>query len=182
MTLKRSHWVWYGLIFAVVFSLYSVSIGHNFLFDEESIILDNPTIKDLSLIPQLFQKSYFFVQGRTQDLWVLRYRPAASLSFALDYYFWKGNPFGYNLTNTLLHALVSLLFFKLLLLIFKDRVTAFLCALLYSVHPLHTEAVTNIASRGDLLAGLGALAVLYGYWRGGAGAPLFFFFLSLFFK
>jgi len=182
MKLERSHWVWYGLIFAAVFSLYSVSIGHDFLFDEESIILNNPTIKDLSLIPQLFQKSYFFVQGRTQDLWVLRYRPVASLTFALDYYFWKGDPFGYNLTNTLLHALVSLLFFKLLLLIFKDRVTAFLCALLYSVHPIHTEAVTTIASRGDLLAGLGALAVMIGYWKGWTAAALFFYALALFSK
>ena len=146
------------------------------------MLLHNSTIKDLSLIPQLFQKSYFYVQGRTQDLWVLRYRPVASISFALDYYFWKGDPFGYNLTNTLLHVLVSLLFFKMLLLIFKDRVTAFLCALLYSVHPIHTEAVTTIASRGDLLAGLGALAVMVGYWRGWTLMALFFYIAALFSK
>ena len=35
--------------------------------------------------------------------------------------------------------------------------TAFLGALLFAVHPLHTEAVANIAGRGELLAAAGVL-------------------------
>ena len=36
--------------------------------------------------------------------------------------------------------------------------TALLAALLFAVHPLHTEAVANIAGRAELLAALGVLA------------------------
>src|SRR3989338_3051787 len=182
MSFKRKGWVLYLLLFTVVLSLYSVSLGHNFLFDEESIILNNPFVKDLSLIPQLLRSSYFYVEGRTEDLWVLRYRPLASLFFAVDYYFWKGNPLGYNLTNTLLQALVCLFFLKLLTRVFANPWTAFAGALLYSVHTLHTEAVTNIASRGDLLAGLGMLLAMHSYWENRIGRSVLFYVLALFSK
>src|SRR3989338_3446889 len=87
---------------AVIFILYSVAFGHNFLFDEESIILKNPFIKKITLIPDLLQHGYFY-DGRPVLDWKLYYRPLASLTFLLDYQFWKVNPLGYNLTNTILH-------------------------------------------------------------------------------
>ena len=51
MKLTRPVFVASFALGAVIFMLYSVSLGHNFLFDEENIILINPYIKHLSFIP-----------------------------------------------------------------------------------------------------------------------------------
>ncbi|HTL71459.1 MAG TPA: hypothetical protein VL404_09235, partial [Candidatus Eisenbacteria bacterium] len=145
---------------AAVLCLYSVSLGHNFLFDEDDIILLNPMMRDLSRLPQFFL-SGFFQQGKGIGvIWEQYYRPLTAITFALDYSVWKVNPLGYNLTNTLLHAAVAVLLFQFLIKVFKDPFIAFVPAFLYAVHTLHTEAVTYIASRGDLLGGLFTLAAL----------------------
>ncbi|MGH7198300.1 MAG: hypothetical protein ACREH5_06130 [Candidatus Omnitrophota bacterium] len=166
---------------ALILSLYSVSLGHNFLFDEENIILRNPLIRSLSLIPELFMNGYFYFEGRSAD-WQQYYRPLTSATFAIDHFFWKFNPFGYNLTNVFLHILVSALFFALLSRAFGAGWPAFLTALVWSVHTIHTEAVTYTASRGDLLGALLMLAVFLLYWHGRSGMALAVFGLALFAK
>ena len=167
---------------AVIFMLYSVSLGHNFLFDEENIILTNPYIKDLSFIPELFKRGFFNLQGLEKPLWTQYFRPLTSLTLSIDYYFWKGNPLGYNLTNVALHILCGLLFFRLLLKIYRNTGVAFLCALLYGVHTIHTEAVTYIASRSDPLTGIFLLSTLLFYWNSRLKWALFTYSISLFAK
>ncbi|MBU1062053.1 MAG: tetratricopeptide repeat protein, partial [Candidatus Omnitrophica bacterium] len=82
------------------------------------------------------------------------YRPIIMASFALDFYLWKLNPFGYHLTNLLLHILnVILLYFLIYRLVEKydkRRHLAFLAALFFATHPMHTESVTWIKNRSDL--------------------------------
>ncbi len=82
------------------------------------------------------------------------YRPITTLTYVLNYTV-LGNadrPAGYHVLNVLLHwgnaVLVHLLAFRLL----GRRWLAFASALLFSAHPLATEAVTNIVGRADLLA------------------------------
>jgi len=167
---------------AVIVTLYSVSLGHNFLFDEENIILSNPYLKDLSFLPELFKRGFFYFQGRAKPLWTEYYRPLTSVTFAVNYYFFKGNPLGYNLTNTFLHCGVVLLFFRFLLRVYKNVWVAFLCAMLYAVHTIHVEAVTYIASRSDLLSGALLLTTLLCYWNAWFPGALLAFGLSLFVK
>ncbi len=169
------------VIGAVVFALYSVSLGHNFLFDEENIILRNPLIRSLSLVPELFRHGYFYFEGRAAD-WTQYYRPLTSLTFALDHALWKFDPFGYNLTNVFLHIAVSVLLFFLLNRSLGRKLPAFLAALLWSAHTIHTEAVTYTASRGDLLGALLMLAVLLLYWEKRTVTALAVYGLALFAK
>ena len=58
----------------------------------------------------------------------------------------------------------------------------FLATLFYAVHPIHTEAVTYIASRGDLLSALLTLSAILLYWRGQWKAVLPIYGLALFSK
>ena len=159
------------LICVSIFLLYSAAFGHNFLFDEESIILKNPLIRDLSQVIEIFKQPYFY-EGLPDISWNQYYRPLTTLTFALDYHFWNVNPLGFNLTNTLLHCGVCVLLFKLLSMMFEEPLAAFLPALLYCVHTIHTEAVTYIASRGDVLGTLLVLLALFFYWRSRFGWAL----------
>ena len=101
------------------------------------------------------------------------YRPVTLISYMFDYAVLGDgqNPIGYHWTNYFLHAINVLLVFELALLLFRCREPAFWAAGLWAVHPIHTEAVTYIAGRADLLAGMFVLggALLYARasaWQG----------------
>lgn len=97
------------------------------------------------------------------------FRPLFILSYIVDSRIWQDRPFGYHLTNVLLHALNSFLVFKLGLRLFQNlklparSVTAGAAAVLFLLHPSHTEAVTWISGRADLLATLFCLVTLACY-------------------
>ena len=174
-------WIVYFLLSAVIVILYSVSLGHNFLFDEESIILKNPLIRDFSRAAEIFRHGYFYT-GLPEASWKDYYRPVTLLTFMFDFRFWGINPLGYNLTNMFLHVLVCGLLFNFLSLILKDVFSAFLAALLFAVHPLATEAVTYLASRGDLLGAGFVLLSLLLYLHSRRFVSLLCFGLALFSK
>jgi Tfp pilus assembly protein PilF len=62
------------------------------------------------------------------------------------------HPFGWHLLNMLAHTGVVLLLYRLLLDLLGRPRAAFAAALLYAVHPLHTEAVSAAYSRLEILA------------------------------
>ena len=179
---RRPLWTAFFFIFSSLLILYSVSLGHNFLFDEENIILYNRFIQHGSLLPEIFRDGYFPLEGTSSEIWHIYYRPLTSLTFAVDYFFWKANPFGYNLTNLLLHAWIGMLFFIFLRKMLGHDLAAFLAVLLYSVHTIHTEAVTYIASRGDLLGTIFILLALLAFWNRHWKRALAFYGLGLFCK
>jgi len=72
----------------------------------------------------------------------------------IDAHISSEKPWGYHFSNILCHILtVIALFFLLRIAGIKDNLS-FLLALLFSVHPLFTEAIVWIVGRGDILAGL----------------------------
>ncbi|HLD69689.1 MAG TPA: tetratricopeptide repeat protein, partial [Candidatus Omnitrophota bacterium] len=79
------------------------------------------------------------------------YRPLVSLSYMLEYYFFDLNPFFYNLDNLILHLLTTISVFFITFMIFKNNWVGFFTALLFAIHPVHWEAVSNISGRAILL-------------------------------
>jgi hypothetical protein len=63
-------------------------------------------------------------------------------------------PFGYHLVNVALHVVVSLLVFALVARL-ATWLVAVAAALLFAVHPIHTEAVASVVGRAELLAASG---------------------------
>jgi len=112
----------------------------------------------------------------------LFYRPVASLSYAIDYAIWGLDPFGYHLTDLLLHATAAALVVGLLAEQFgvvrpdgagepRGRgvlalATAAIAGGLFAIHPLTAEVVPVPARRHDVLATLFLLASLWALARG----------------
>src|SRR5262249_10204542 len=101
------------------------------------------------------------------------YRPVTTLSYLFNYAI-LGNadrPLGYHVVNLALHIANVLLLFALLrqFLIsnsqFQIEWAAFFAAALWAVHPLSTEAVTNIVGRSDLFAACAVFAGLLSFVR-----------------
>src|SRR3989304_595774 len=126
--------------------IYLNSLSNQFAYDDEFTIVTNYFVKTWNNFPLLFNSDYFKLSGE------LSYRPVVTLSYFIDYTLWKLNPFGFHLTNSLLHTLNSVLLFLLLKRIFNDRGTSFAATLIFLCHPVLSEAVNAISYREDLLA------------------------------
>lgn len=143
-----------GVILAVItFAVFANSLSNDFVFDDESVVVGDETITSLSNIPKYFTGELGFhkVIGRY-------YRPIVSATYALDYSIWGLKPFGFHLTNVLIHVINVLLLFALLKLIFESSSSKFkdyailIGTLIFALHPIHTEAVAWVSGRTDSLS------------------------------
>jgi len=144
---------------------YSNSLRNEFVWDDVSSVQFNKHITSPSYIPTIF-KSEFHHFGRGQGNF---YRPFLTLSFMMDYAVWKLDPKGYHFTNMLMHIGVAMLVFAVMKGVFQKVSVALASALLFVVHPIHTQAVTYVSGRGDMLTNLFLLLSFLLYWLVSAG-------------
>lgn len=138
--------------------VYWNSLAGGFVWDDRFLIVDNPRVQSFDRLAELVTHDYVFVAET--DLSYGYFRPLSSLSLAVDYAVWGPDPFGFHLTNVLLHAASSLLVCLLALGLGASRPVAWVAGLLFAVHPIHTESVAWIAGRTDVLSFLLAGASL----------------------
>lgn len=135
-------------IFLLCVAVYGNSLWNGFAYDDDVAINQNPLIESLSNLPRIF-KTGFWQQWTGQSSG--RYRPLFFVSLSFEYALWGYRPAGYHLTNVLLHAANAGMFFVLARRYGLDRMLAGLAAVLFAVHPVHTEAVANIIGRQELM-------------------------------
>lgn len=93
-------------------------------------------------------------------------RSMMGLAFWWDGRLWPFQPAGYHTTNLAFHAANTLLVFFLARTILAGALaTSFLAALLFSVHPVHSEAVSWISGRADPICAFFSLASLWAFMR-----------------
>ena len=88
----------------------------------------------------------------TKELILSPIRPTAMLSLWIDYIIYGWHPFGFHLTNIILHAINASLVWRLLKSLKLPNLAATASALIYALYPAHPEAVVWISGRFDLLA------------------------------
>ncbi len=137
--------IMFGLV-VVVFLCFANSFGNDFVFDDIYLVVQNKFIRNFNL-----------------SLILNTYRPLRDLSYALDLKIWGEGPFGFHLTNILIHSANVLLVFTLIRRLSDDVVSASLAALIFAVHPMQTDAVTYISGRRDLLFSLFYLLAFHSY-------------------
>lgn len=152
----------FPLILAIVaFAVFANTLDGAFVYDDKRQILKNPLIQDASL----------YGKALTSDVWAFKgdgsvaasnyYRPTFILWLIFNFQLFGINPFGWHLLNIFLHVGVCLLGFLLLRKWNLDDFTAFGIALLFAVHPVHTESVAWISGSPDLLFGVFFLASVW---------------------
>ncbi len=152
-----------GLVAAVAAGLFAPSLRDGFAYDSQDQVLYGDFIHQ----PRFFPAVLTF---RVMAMDVLDFnRPVELASLMTDSLVWGRNPFGYHLTNILLHAAAAGLCFVLLRRLAGaggwGTAAAALGALVFAVHPLMTEAVCEPSNRKDILAtifALGAVLVMSG--------------------
>ena len=148
-----------ALLVLVCVVVYYNMLSNGFAFDDFGSIVNNPYLKQPGqFLASLFNLSYFKVAGLEAS-----YRPVATLSYFLIYCLAGLDPFYYHLLSLVLHALATVLVYRLADAILENHFTALLAGLLFAVHPALTEAVDCISFNDDLLAGIFFLAALLSY-------------------
>lgn len=161
---------------ACCFLVYLRALGCGYVwFDDPDYVFNNQAIRSLD-----WQFIHWAFTSTKVSLWM----PLTWISLAVDYHFWGLSPFGYHLTNVVLHAanvfLVVLLADRLCQPITGQQAegislgnlrrlsVVLTAALIFGIHPLRVESVAWITERKDVLNGifsLGALLCYLGYTR-----------------
>ena len=146
------------LLIAVVCVLVNLgALRPGFIHDDHRIIEQNGLTSDLRHVPEIFRSGYW----STGDVQVPNlYRPVTILSFAIGRTVHGLRPLGFRLVDLLLHALNALLVLLLARRVMPRTGSApgavldgpVFAALLFSVHPVHTEVLGEIVGRAELLA------------------------------
>lgn len=152
------------LLAALVFAVYAPALRNGFVWDDTALILRDPLIRSWRLIPESFQH-FLFTDATASDF----YRPIQRLTYTLDYALFAFRPGGYHLTSIVWHIAATLALLLLsgeLLRSFgveerRRRFVAFLAAVVWAIHPVHTAAVVYIAGRADPLAAAFGFLGLY---------------------
>ncbi len=153
---------------------YSTALPNRFIGDDVALFVGNNFYKDPHNLTKLFSRDFITrfsdidaasMSGQKSFSGCVAYRPVTALSFFFDYFIWKLNPFGFHLTNVLLHFLVVCQIYLLVSVIVKNEGLALLTSGLFAVHPINAEVVNYIGYRSDLLAVLFYLLALRSFIR-----------------
>ena len=135
-------------------------------WDDPINFLANPYYRGLGL-----RQLRWMVTANVMGHWI----PVTWLTLGADYAVWGMRPFGYHLTNLLLHSASGALFYlvarRLLGLAMPGASAAArgfgaaAAALFFSVHPLRVESVAWITERRDLTSGLFFLLTILAYLK-----------------
>ena len=154
-------------------------LGYGFLSDDFPLIVANPRLQSWSLFFQNLLTPFFSFPANPQ----LHYwRPTTLLSYALELRLWGVSPWGFHLTNILLHTANTLLLYLLLKRFRPEGALPWTASLLFLLHPAHGENIAWISGRTDLLAFLFlALSLLFRleYEERKRGLPLSLLFFAL---
>ena len=123
------------------------------LFYDLTYLDDNVWVLDYQWFLKNFSNS-LQVFRRPDIVSGLFYRPLLNLSFIISAQMSGSSPFAYHLTNILIHLLAASLFFSLLNKLNYSRELSFLSSLIFTVHPVLTQAVVWIPGRTDSLLGV----------------------------
>ncbi|HUG35679.1 MAG TPA: hypothetical protein VML54_01945, partial [Candidatus Limnocylindrales bacterium] len=149
------------VVAAAALLAYAGTLAYDFVWDDTLLIQRGYHLHPWrDLWPAL--TSHFWAEVQESSHY---YRPLITLSFFLDVRLWGVNPFGFHLTNVLAHLGVSLAVLALARKLVGGGIAAGAAALLFALHPLHSESVAFVSGRTDIFATLFFLLALLGYGR-----------------
>lgn len=181
----RNALLWQALaIIAVAFLLYGQTLNNGYMIDDRMAITENAVVKKgVSGLGDILTKDSFY--GFDSELMRTgqrkTYRPLSFVMFALEWQIFPNKPFAARMIHLSLYAALAVVLLFLLRNLFSAQQSnkqqgskqytflqewlPFLSAILFVVHPIHTEVVCNIKSRDEILALLFMLGALLFFVR-----------------
>ena len=158
------------ILAAVSFGLYANTFFNDYCLDDAMMITQNSiTKRGFEGISEHINNDYLygFRNSDSHDAASSRWRPLSLISFSIEIGVWGNNhPHRSHIINVLIFVIIVILIFLFLeKFILKNSWLAFFSALLFAIHPVHTEVVANIKGRDELLCLCLVLSCLYLFWK-----------------
>ncbi len=140
--------------------VYANTLQNAFVYDDFREVLENSVVHEFHFGD--FWRIYLSMPDHSPP----PARPIPLITYALNYAIGGLNPFGYHLVNVFLHGCVSLLIYGITVTLFpRGYRLAFIAAVFFACHPIHTDVVAPVAGRSELLASFCMLLTLWIYLR-----------------
>ncbi|MBR6023205.1 MAG: hypothetical protein IK066_12400, partial [Kiritimatiellae bacterium] len=151
------------LLFLLSAVLFAPSVGYRLVsLDDPVFIYNNPIVFNGFSWTSL-GRAFTALHGDR-----MMYNPLLWVSYLLDSLLYGASPYapwGYHLTNVLLHAANAVLLYFILLAAVRRPWLAFFAAAVWALHPLRVESVAWVTERKDTLSTLFAFASILFYLK-----------------
>ena len=144
------------LLFALIFATFLPALRSGFIDIDDGIFITRNPHLPLTLANVLWAVGHSYNAN-----WL----PVTLWSFMADNWLWGREPWGFHLTNLLLHAANCVLLFLVLRRMTGSVWRSLAVAGLFGLHPLRVESVAWISERKDVLSTLFWLLALWFYAR-----------------
>jgi tetratricopeptide (TPR) repeat protein len=144
----------YLFLAAAVFAVYANVYRNTFINDDLRLIVHNSFLLDWRRLPDILTNILEAGAGSEGFF----YRPMQMLLYFFLYQLFGPSTAAFHLLNVSLHAVNAGLMYRLGCRLGLKSGTCFAAALLWAVHPLHTEAVTYMSATADPLFSLFCLS------------------------
>jgi tetratricopeptide (TPR) repeat protein len=151
--LWKRDWLKGLLLVAAVLFAYQPAWHGGFIWDDDTHISANETLRSLSGL-----RDIWFKPGAT-----CQYYPLSFTVFWAGHHLWGLNPLGYHLQNILLHGLVAGLLWQVLKRL-QVR-AAWLAGAIFALHPVNVMSVAWMTELKNTLAGALVLGAVWAYLR-----------------
>ncbi len=151
------------LVAAFAAVAYGNSLACGFAYDDGLVILGNRVVREGALTDVLGGSYWGSLAPGARSH---GYRPLTILSYWTQWRVAGETPWSWHAVNVALHVGCAWLVLATARRIGLGRLASMTAALLFAVHALHTEAVTGVVGRAELLATLGVLGALALHARG----------------
>ena len=152
--------------------LYFQCLSYGYVLDDKIALSENNFVKKgFAGIWEIFTTDTFrgYLGEATQLLPGGRYRPLSLITFAIEYQIFGLSPKISHFINIILYGLCGFFAWICLRRLFLEKVYSkkvylsfsFLVAVLFLLHPIHTEAVANIKGRDEIMAFLFSILALF---------------------
>jgi len=136
------------IVFIVAIIVYLNCLANKFTYDDHSYIENNPFLSSIKGVAYVAFEPIKPGEIHRGHL----YRPVSLFVGYLIGKLFGITPISFHSFNILFHAINSVLMFILLEKFNLGRRTVFIAALLFAIHPIHTEAVASAVGMTELLA------------------------------
>ena len=172
------HWLPALILIGASFVLYFAALKFGYVLDDQMVVWQNAYVqKGIAGLGNIFgTDSFMGYFQKKENLYLLeggRYRPLSLATFAMEVsMFGKDHPGISHFINILLYGFTGVVLYRVLLGLFPAKEdsrwyfsVAFIAALVFVLHPLHSEAVANIKGRDEILALWCSLWALYAFLK-----------------
>ena len=154
---RRAVRLWAAAVLAAALLAFWGTLFHPFRHDDITVITMNPIVQESGRSLEAFTRDYWAMRAGDEKRDRL-YRPITTLSVAANHALGGNAPGGDRAVNIALHGRASVLLLWLGLRLGLREAEAGAAALVFAVHPVHTEAVNALVARADLLVAAGVFA------------------------